>query len=198
MSSKVDFKTSQLILYLAKNIDNLYITKLLKLLYIIDEKSTSETGIPVTWLDYNVWQYGPVNPELHNMLTFQKEGELFDVVNTFNNDYGQIVKPISEFDDGEFSDYEMELIDKVIETYGRLSSNQLVNILHEEGSLWDKEVKKHNLEIPFRDEETTTSPFKINFEDLLEDSPLKKHIFKSAKENYKFINRNQTDCICEL
>ena len=41
----------------------LYHTKLLKLLYLIDEEATKRTGTPLTWLSYNVWQFGPVGEQ---------------------------------------------------------------------------------------------------------------------------------------
>jgi uncharacterized phage-associated protein len=193
---RVDYKTAQLILYMSNKIGNLYITKLLKLLYIIDEQSTKETGVPVTWLDYNVWQYGPVNPELHAELTFEEGRNLSEFIQVNKNIYGKVVEPVSKFDDSEFSEYEMELIDKVIKDYGRLTSAQLVDLLHKNGTLWEKEVKENDLEWLFEHEKITNSPIKINFEDLFEKDPLKKHIYQSAKENMRFVNQN--DCLCDL
>ena len=37
----------------------LYSTKLIKLLYIIDEKSVLSTGTPISWLTYYVYKMGP-------------------------------------------------------------------------------------------------------------------------------------------
>ena len=183
-------------MYLAKSLDNLYITKLLKLLYIIDEESIKESGEPVTWMNYNVWKFGPVNPDLHTELAYNSGENLSDYIEVYQNLYGQIVIPKSDFDDGEFSEFELEIIDRVIKNYGVLSSAELVDILHKNDTLWDKIVKEHNLNEKFKYEENNTSQYKIDFTELLEKDSLKKHIYQSAKESQCFIN--QTDCICEL
>ncbi len=182
-------KITNLIVYLSSKIEDLYITKLLKLIYLIDETSIKEAGFSITNLDYNVWQHGPVNIELYNSLTFGTEGIDFNnKISIIDKGRGRVVKYISNFNDDEFSDYEIELINKVIEEYGYLTSSKLVEILHKEDSLWNKIVKDKNLDKIFKSDEFNTSPYKINFEELLKDLPLKKAVYQSAKESLKFRN----------
>lgn len=52
--------------YFASNIQNLSMTKTLKLLNILDETSIKETGTPITWLGYKVWKMGPVTNDIYN------------------------------------------------------------------------------------------------------------------------------------
>ena len=59
-------KIGNLLVYLAQNISDLSMTKALKLLYIIDETSMKESGVPVTWLEYKVWEKGPVAQEIYD------------------------------------------------------------------------------------------------------------------------------------
>ena len=54
-------KIGNLIVLLAGRLKPLYHTKLIKLLYLIDEEAVKDGGIPITWLDYKAWQYGPVS-----------------------------------------------------------------------------------------------------------------------------------------
>ena len=54
-----------LMIYLATECKPLYHTKLIKLLYLIDEESTRRNGSPLTWLSYKAWKLGPVSQEVY-------------------------------------------------------------------------------------------------------------------------------------
>ena len=54
-------KIGNTVVYLADRIENLSKTKLLKLLYILDEISIKKSGIPMLNLKYKVWKFGPVS-----------------------------------------------------------------------------------------------------------------------------------------
>ncbi|OQX99143.1 MAG: hypothetical protein B6I24_03425 [Bacteroidetes bacterium 4572_128] len=41
-------------------------------------------------------------------------------------------------------------MDKIINVYGNYSSQELVELLHKEESLWTKKVKEENLELYFK------------------------------------------------
>jgi len=56
--AQLNSKIGNLLNYLSTRIPNLNMTKALKLLYLIDETSYMRTGVPVTWLDYKVWEMG--------------------------------------------------------------------------------------------------------------------------------------------
>src|SRR5579859_3818061 len=66
--SQLNNKIGNLLNYLSTQIPNLSMTKALKLLYLIDETAYTRTGVSVTWLDYKVWEMGPVAEELYNEL----------------------------------------------------------------------------------------------------------------------------------
>ena len=74
-------RVGQLINYLALKQKYLYCTKLIKLLYIIDEKSVLSTGTPISWLAYYVYKMGPVPEILWYSIKDGNElfGEYFDV-----------------------------------------------------------------------------------------------------------------------
>jgi hypothetical protein len=78
--SNVD-KIGNLIIYLVDKINEIYrqkvyLTKLLKVLYIIDETAIKETGAPVTGLDYRVWKMGSVAFDVYRDLMHEKSGKL--------------------------------------------------------------------------------------------------------------------------
>jgi uncharacterized phage-associated protein len=178
-------KISNLIVYLSSRIDKLYITKFLKLIYLIDETSVKHTGVPVFDLDYKVWQFGPVNTEIYYKLLFNIS-DFTEYFTIQENKFGKIITSNSDFDDSEFSEYELSIIDEIIEEYGHLSASKLVKILHKKDSLWYKIVKEKKLESIFEYERT--SPFSIDFSELIKEQPNKKAMYDLTAENRQFIN----------
>lgn len=169
-----------LIILLSGRCKPLYHTKLLKLLYLIDEEATKRIGTPITWLSYNVWQFGPVSEDVY----FSKpEG-----VNKFSefvrfdhvSDEKYIIRPINEFDDSEFSDLDLQIIEDVIKKYGTLNTKQLIEITHAKDSLWEKTKKMYGIQFS---DQNKTSPVTLNFSDLLGNDGLKKTMYYNTLEN---------------
>ena len=180
-------KIGNLIIYLTDQIDEkfhlpLFLTKLLKLLYIIDETSVKETGAPVTGLEYKVWKMGPVPFPVYADLRFNNSEQLsfFAEAKSGEGDW-KLIQSNNKFDDAEFSEYEMELIDKVIDEFGYYKKEDLIELLHEEGGLWKKVVNEKGLEKVFEHE--MTSPYKIDFAELLRNDPYKQDILKNAQDS---------------
>ncbi len=192
-------KIGNLLLYLAQKIPQLHLTKLLKIIYIIDETAVREIGVPVTWLDYQVWKLGPVPKNIYDELRNNKKiicqndtfslSKFIKIQNTPNPKNPQkdcfAILPNAVFDDGEFNDYEMELIDKTINTYKFLSSEQIINELHEQGTLWEKMVNSKELERVF-ELEGSRSNHTIDFTDLLQEDTFKSMAYKAAYEALSF------------
>jgi len=180
-------KIGNLFIYLADNVDNLFLTKLLKLTYIIDELAVKETGTPVTWLRYKVWKMGPVPRKIHANLTFES-GDFFSEfidVEHVPELKGRKIKSNNKFDDSEFSDYEMELINKVIQEFGHFTSTELIQMLHHSNSLWHKMVIEKNLQPIFDSGEESTSPYSIDLKDAISELFMKK-MFDEMLDNIKF------------
>ncbi|MBL0739882.1 Panacea domain-containing protein [Chryseolinea lacunae] len=180
-------KIGNLIIYIVdgvkkKHHQKVYLTKLLKLLYIIDETSVKETGTPVTGLDYRVWKMGPVAYSVYKDLVHDEAEMLssFAEVKKGDAEQKQIVAKNS-FDDAEFSDFEMGLIDRVLGAYGHYQSDALIALLHEDGSLWRKIVNEKHLDEAFAKE--NTSPYSIDLSQLIAGDPHKLELFKNAQES---------------
>jgi len=189
-------RVGNILLYLASKIKDLSLTKTLKLLYLIDETAVRETGVPVTWLEYKVWKLGPVPEPIYDELSNTSESKIIlDLTSFINIERRNLtidgvlkectfISPSSDFSEDIFSEYELELFDKVIETFGSLTSEQIIDILHSEGSLWDKKVKEENL-IKLFEIQNGKSDISILFTDLLNDA-LKKVTYQSAFEMQSF------------
>ncbi len=89
-----------------------------------------ETGSPSTKLNYNVWKLGTVNVDLFNELNFYDFNKLNDYISLKSNSYGRLVKAKVKYDEDEFSLYELELLDRIVEKYGKMTSDELVKLLH--------------------------------------------------------------------
>lgn len=153
-------KIGNLIAYLAGKIPDLGITKLSKLMFLIDERAVKETGVPITWVRYVAWHLGPVPAEIYFQLAHGEivvdKGQVQELSkfveaspNQISTYDGLLIKPKGEFCDDDFSDYEMELIDDVIKTYGHKTASELVNLTHSQGSLWAKVVEREGLKSQF-------------------------------------------------
>ncbi len=184
-SLKTD-KIGNLLIYLAENVDKLYKTKALKLLYIIDETAIKTYGVPITWLEYKAWVHGPVAEDI------------FDNVNNIENspfkEYISVEKPSKnnsiiiankKFDDGEFSDAEMNLIDTIIKEYGNYSGNKLEELLHQKDTLWHRTVNTHNLDLLFS-LQNGKSNYVLELATLLDGDKMKQSIYKAAFDALEF------------
>ena len=177
--------------YLSSRVDNLFFTKLLKLTYIIDEYSVKETGSPVTWLNYRVWKNGPVPQKVHFNITFEAGTQFSKYINISKIEKinGLKITPKTDFDESEFSEYEMELIDRVIKEFGHYNSNELIEILHKQDTIWHRIVQERNLQAIFdSDTETNTSPYEIDLKDAINDAYLKS-MYDEMKDSISFRKR---------
>jgi uncharacterized phage-associated protein len=191
-------KIGNVLNYFASRIDYLSMTKTLKLLYILDETSIKETGTPVTWLDYKVWENGPVAIDVYNEIKHQEvfcyQGKELSLLHSiqlekkFNADRNSeevFLKPNGHFDESIFNRYELRLLETIVFKYGNWNATELINFLHEEGSLWHKMVSEHNLINHFQQIGKRTN-HSIEFNDLLENNPILQMAAKSSFEALSF------------
>jgi len=171
-------KIGNLMILLAERLSPLYHTKFIKLLYLIDETAVKDDGIPVTWLDYKVWQYGPVAPETYFI---QANDHLFvKYIHTKKLENGTLIVPATQFCEDSFSEYELDIIDKVISKYGSLSSEDLVQLTHEQDSLWTKTKLENDLD--FEQSIANISNISIDFKQLIADDKQKLSNYEGAYE----------------
>ena len=194
-------KIGNILYFLSQKIDNLYLTKALKLLYIIDETAVKEVGAPITWLDYKVWKFGPVSESIYNEInSFIKEDcscsslTSFVNVNSVPNPHGNnqnslIISPKSSasFNELLFSKYEIDLLTRISDKYINTSAKDLVEILHKEDSLWHKIVTSNDLVFSLELNDNRSN-FSIDFTQLLKDDIVKQDIYKSASHSLNFEN----------
>jgi uncharacterized phage-associated protein len=177
-------KNGALLAYIAKNIPDINLRKLLKMVYLIDEKFVTLRGFPLTWFDYYAWKKGPVALEVYNI----KEGEFNKYVTCSKNESGkQIVRPILQsdflvFEQMElYSPYEIGVIDDIIHHYKNKSADELSAITHEKNSLWSRTVNENN--VTFVDGKSNEI---IQLAKLNKGNPEKEGIYEDALWNMNF------------
>jgi len=193
-------KVVNTIVYLLQNLGGtIYLTKLIKLLYILDECSVKETGVPFTWLEYKAWRKGPVPVELYDLLR-NKIGTkaVLDLFSEFliidkkenplqTDKDAYLISSKHSFNDDEFCEYEINLMDRIIQMYGSKNSNELIEILHSTDSLWYKTVEKHQLDFQFNLMQNR-SDFTISFTELIKEDLYLQQAYQSAYQSIKFEN----------
>ena len=182
-------KNGVLLAYLAERIPNVTLRKLLKLVYLTDEKFTIERGFPLTWFNYFAWKKGPVAPEVYDV----KNGSFADFVQCHRNSNDKYeVSPVggalTEDRLNLYSRYEMNMIDKIISKYGSMSADELTDITHLENTLWSKVVNENKL--TFSD--SGRSDCEIHLSRLIEGDEEKEEVFEDALEYMQFCNATST------
>lgn len=195
--SQLNNKIGNLLNYLSTRIPQLSMTKALKLLYLIDETAYMRTGVPVTWLDYKVWEMGPVAEELYNELRFDQKLVMHDKplsLETFiqtekkEGPEGQVqvtLLPNGNYSLDEFAAFEIELIENIVDRFGTYTAKQLIQLLHEKNTLWHKCVSDNELQLNFK-VYSKKSNHTIDFSELIKDDPLLQMAAQAAYESMQF------------
>lgn len=160
--------------YLAERIGDLSKTKLLKLLYILDELAITTHGIPFLNLKYKVWKFGPVSEEI--FIDLSSEINFLDGY-IFKNDIKGTLETNAEFNDDEFSDNDIKLLDLVIEKFGSKTAKQLVDYTHRPNSPWYETAKSNDVLDLLLDEEINNTEIVIDMSQLVSHDTRKKQMY---------------------
>ncbi len=168
-------KIGNALIYLSEKIPDLSKTKVLKLLYILDEISIKKSGIPFFNLQYKVWKFGPVSEEI--FIDLSSETTLLKKFISRSHDENSFIVPANKFDDGEFSDNDINLMDFVIEKFGANSAKDLVSYTHRINSPWYNTAKENSVLELLESEKINNTEFIIDLAKLVEHDSRKKDIY---------------------
>lgn len=159
-------KLGNAIVYIAQHTSNLSKTKLLKLLYLMEERMVLKYHVPFIGIPFEVWQAGPVAKDVFVDLSdgpFLLKG----FVTTEFRDGGTFIKAVTDFDDSEFSECEITMMDDVLNKYGSMTASELVLETHKKGTLWYRIAARYGLLDAFNKHECNNSDFQINFAEAM-------------------------------
>lgn len=158
-------KVGALLEYICNQMPHIHLRKLLKVIYLMDEKSVKMRAIPLTWLDYYAWQKGPVAPSVYAV----KEGNFSAYVTCVKEEDGKWRVSSNKTnlfaidkDLKAFSAYEMDIINSVIAYCKDKSADDLTDETHSENSLWSQTVSRYNITF----DKTGRSEYPICLNDL--------------------------------
>lgn len=159
-------KLGNAIVYILSHTSNTSKTKLLKLLYLMEERMSLKYHVPFIGIPFEVWQAGPVAKDVFIDLS---DGPflLKDFIKLDFKEGATFIQPIATFDDNEFSECEIEMMDEVLYKYGNMTASELVLETHKEGTLWYRIALRTGLLDAFNRQECNNSDLQINFAEAM-------------------------------
>lgn len=149
-------KLGNTILYIAKHAKFPYKTEILKLLFLMEERMVQQYHIPFLAIPFSVWRLGPVSVDVFEELSdgpvLLDEFISLQLIGT-----GAKVITKKEFDDEEFSDAELAMMQQIMDKYGHMNSEELIAETHKEGSLWQITALEHGLLKDFEEKRANSS-----------------------------------------
>ena len=179
-------KIGNTIIYLAKQIPELNKTRILKILFLLEEASVKKYAYPFFGIDFQLWRHGPVTKDIFIDLSDDKPTLLAEYVKRDESNFLNFIG-IKEFNDDEFSDNDMELLDIVINFAKDKSASTLVKYTHSHNSLWRKSAIRSGVLELLEDELINSTEFNVDFGLLFENNPVLLQQFEEAKENIEFV-----------
>jgi uncharacterized phage-associated protein len=137
-------KLGNSVVYIAQRIPQLSKTKLLKLLYLMEEYSVVRFRTPFLGLPFEVWQAGPVAKDVFIDLS-ETPVLLNGYVDRVTKNKSTYIVAKTEFCDDEFSDNDIQVMDDIIRRYGQMSAKELVEYTHKPDSLWYSIALEHHI-----------------------------------------------------
>jgi len=174
-------KIGNAVVYLADRIPNLSKTKLLKLLYILDEISIKKSGIPILNLKYKVWKFGPVSEEL--FIDLSSEPKLLEKFINRESGGDFIVSKV-KFSEDEFSENDVELMDFVVEKYGNKTAKELVSYTHRVNSPWYNVAKENAVLELLESEEINSTEYLIDMSMVVSHDERKLEMYSEYLESH--------------
>lgn len=176
-------KIGNSIIYLSEKIGELSKTKALKLIYILDELSIKKSGIPFFNLKYKIWKFGPVSEEIFIDLSTETS-LLKNHIERSSEDGVTVIKPIAEFNDDEFSDNDIELLDFVVNEFGNKTAKELVSFTHRTNSPWYNSAKENSVLDMLLKEEINNTELLVDMTSLIKHDERKKSIYFDFLETH--------------
>ncbi|MBO9613542.1 MAG: DUF4065 domain-containing protein [Dyadobacter sp.] len=124
----------------------LFKTKLNKLLFYADFNAYRLTGYSITGLEYRAIQFGPVPSQFQKMyVSLSEQGQISIDEQYFGNGaYGDEITARAIFDKTLFSQDELKVLEFVAKRYGKLPTDDIVRLSHEEPG-WHDNAEQKNL-----------------------------------------------------
>lgn len=180
-------KLGNALIYLAKGVSELTKTKILKLLFLLEEASIKKYGYPFFGFNFQIWKHGPVLKEVYIDLSDDSLSLLKGYIQRAEYDSKEFLAA-KEFSDDEFSDNDIQLMDIIIKFAKHKTAADLVKYTHGDNSLWKRSAIKNNVLDQLETGFLNSTDYIIDFSLLFEENNYFKEKYEHALENMEFIN----------
>lgn len=136
-----------IMLYILNRCDEVWCTKMNKLLFYTDFMSYRERGMAMTGLSYRAIDFGPV-PERWDRV-YSEFPEVRQELRQVGDFVGSVLIASEESDYSMFTEAELKVLDSICTHFGKMSSREISRISHEEDAWLNHHDKREH--IPFDD-----------------------------------------------
>ena len=140
-------RLKNVMLYVLNRCDEVWTTKMNKLLFYVDFVSYRERGMALTGLTYRAIEYGPV-PERWDRV-YSEFAEVKQELRQAGEFVGSVLRADCDADVSVFSEDELRVLDEVVRRFEKSSSREISGVSHEE-TAWQTHYEGHE-RIPFVD-----------------------------------------------
>ena len=130
---------------------------------------------------------GPVLKEVYIDLSEDSPNLLKDYIEKDLYD-NKLYTAKGEFNDDQFSDNDIYLLEKIKDFARHKTAKDLIDVTHEENSLWRKSAIKNGILQELESDEMNSTEFTIDFSLLFENNELLKERYFESQENPEFIH----------
>ena len=140
-------RLKNIMLYILNRCDEVWCTKMNKLLFYTDFMSYRERGMAMSGLSYRAIDFGPV-PERWDRV-YSEFPEVRQELRQVGDFVGSVLIASAEPDYTMFTDAELKVLDTICTHFSKMSSREISRISHDEDA-WLNHHEKHE-HIPFDD-----------------------------------------------
>ena len=138
-------RLKNVMLYILNRCNDVWTTKMNKLLFYVDFLSYRELGMAMTGLTYRAIDFGPV-PERWDRV-YSEFPEVTQELCKVGDFVGSVLTTSVEADESLFSEKERQVLDAVCSKFGSETSREIMSMIHNE-SAWRNHHEQHE-RIPF-------------------------------------------------
>ena len=145
-------KLADAVLFFVTHTNNCGVTKLLKLLFLLDFEHFRQAARSVTGLTYKTWPQGPAPYDVWSEVKGGAKTFLADAVTVEyvpNEEKGKTfarIKPVRDFDGKFFSRRERKILEHLAEIFREATTDQMVEVTHRPESPWFKTKKAKGMD----------------------------------------------------
>lgn len=178
-------KIGNSIVYLSKEMSDLSKTKILKILFLLEEASIKKYGSPFFGIEFQLWKLGPVAKDIFIDLSEENPSLLSQYIKRDDNN-PMLFQPIAEFSDDEFSDNDIELLQIISSFVKDKTASALVNVTHSPSSLWRKSAIKNGVLELLEEELINSTEHNVDFSLLFDNNVNLQEHFIELRDNLEF------------